>query len=142
METYISNEAFVFLLSVPIGVIIAIVYDFFRMMRIMVPSGTFVTALQDILFWIITAVISVLFCFVFASGRVRGFIFVGAILGAIIYFCTVSVYIHKFFRFSVSKIRGFCTRITRLLTQSVITRVEKQKNRKNFQKSICKHEKI
>ena len=142
METYISNEAFVFLMSVPMGVTVAIVYDFFRVIRIMMPSGTLITALQDFLFWMIAAVTAVLFFFVFASGRVRGFIFVGAVLGAIIYFCTVSVVILKFFRFSADKIRGFCTRIARAFAQSVSTRVEKQKNRKIFKKSICKHKKI
>ncbi len=110
MQINIANEAIVFLWSLPFGMGIAVLYDFFRTLRIVFAKGCLVTFVQDMLFWIITAVAYVLFCFVFTSGEVRAYTLFGALLGAVLYFSTVSAVIIGFLRRTTAKIQEFLKR--------------------------------
>ena len=92
----ITNQAYLFLIFVINGLIIGFLFDIFRILRISFKTKDFVTYIEDILFWIITGVIVLYSVFVFNNGEIRFFIFLGIIIGIILYMTIFSTYIIKF----------------------------------------------
>lgn len=91
-----EKEVYVFFSSVIVGVILAVIFDFFRLMRRKGNTSNIIVYLQDILYWIIVAFVVVASAFITNDGALRGYMFVGYILGAIIYLISISKLILKF----------------------------------------------
>ena len=91
----ISNQAYLFLIFVINGIIIGLVFDFFRILRISFKTKDFITYIEDILFWIITGIILLYSIFIFNNGQIRFFMFLGVIIGVISYILLISKYIIK-----------------------------------------------
>lgn len=67
------------------GVLLAFLYDLFRLKRRMLKTKPILTHLEDILFWISAAVILFLFSYVLSNGETRVYFYLGALLGAVLY---------------------------------------------------------
>lgn len=91
----VTNQAYLFLIFVINGVIIGLIFDFFRILRISFKTKDFVTYIEDILFWIITGVILLYSIFIFNNGEIRLFMFIGVIIGILLYILLISKYIIK-----------------------------------------------
>lgn len=85
----VSEQMKLFLLSCLFGFPIGIVYDVFRAVRIIFPSGKIAAAIEDILFFIIYAVFLMCFTVSCARSEFRIYFCVGNLIGFIIYFFTV-----------------------------------------------------
>jgi len=81
----VSEQVIVFLSTAISGMVIALVYDLFRIFRKAVRTGSLVTFVQDILYWLIASVIMFITIYYSNDGELRGFLFLGAFLGVIIY---------------------------------------------------------
>jgi len=81
----VSEQVIVFLTTAISGMVIALVYDLFRIFRKTVRTGSLVTFVQDILYWLIASVIMFVTIYYSNDGELRGFLFLGAFLGVIIY---------------------------------------------------------
>jgi spore cortex biosynthesis protein YabQ len=81
----VSSQAYAFILSVAGGMVIALVYDAFRVFRKAVKTGRIVTNVQDLLYWLIVSVIMFLTLFFSNDGELRAYLFVGAFLGVVLY---------------------------------------------------------
>ncbi len=81
----ITSQAYAFLLSVAGGMLIALVYDAFRIFRRVVKTGSVVTNVQDLLYWLLATVIMFLNIFYSNDGELRAYLFVGAFLGVVLY---------------------------------------------------------
>lgn len=91
----VSNQAYLFLVFIVNGVLIGLLFDFFRIARKVFQTNDMVTYLEDILFWILTGAIVLYSIFVFNNGELRLFMFLGILLGAFTYMITLSSYIIK-----------------------------------------------
>lgn len=91
----VSNQAYLFLIFIINGVLIGLLFDFFRIARKVFHTSDMVTYIEDILFWILTGIIVLYSIFVFNNGELRLFMFLGILLGAFIYMLFVSSYIIK-----------------------------------------------
>lgn len=91
----IQNQAYVFLTSVFVGGILAIIFDLFRLFRRKKNTKSYIVYIQDIIYWIIVTLVIIFSAFVTNDGELRGYMFIGYILGAIIYIVTFSQYILK-----------------------------------------------
>ena len=92
-----QNQAYLFLVFSLTGVIIGILFDFFRILRRTIKTGNIVTYIQDILFWILTGIIVLYSIWYFNNGELRIFVFLGLIIGLLIYMTTLSSIIVKIF---------------------------------------------
>ena len=92
----IQNQTYVFLYSVLVGGILAIIFDFFRILRRKGNTKNYIVYVQDIIYWIIVTFIIIMSAFITNDGELRGYMFIGYILGAIIYMVTISRYILNF----------------------------------------------
>lgn len=91
----VTNQAFLFLVFVINGLIIGFIFDVFRILRISFKTKDFVTYIEDIMFWIISGLIVLYSIFVFNNGEIRFFIFLGIVIGIILYITLFSSYIIK-----------------------------------------------
>ena len=81
----ISADAYLFLIFVLVGVLIGLLFDIFRVLRKTFKTTDIITYIEDILFWILTGFLILYTIFRFNNGEIRGFIFLGTILGTIVY---------------------------------------------------------
>ncbi|MCI8761207.1 MAG: spore cortex biosynthesis protein YabQ [Clostridia bacterium] len=91
----VSNQAYLFLVFIVNGILIGLLFDFFRIARKVIQTNDIVTYLEDILFWILTGAIVLYSIFVFNNGELRLFMFLGILLGAFAYMITLSSYVIK-----------------------------------------------
>lgn len=87
------NQAYLFLIFVLNGFIIGLLFDFFRILRKSFKTADILTYCQDILFWILTGLLTLYFIFVFNNGEIRIYIFLGILIGIILYMLLLSKYI-------------------------------------------------
>lgn len=85
-----NSQAMLFLLFALDGVIIGILFDFFRILRKSFSTGSILTAIEDILFWISSGVILLYSIFIHNNGAIRGYMFLGVLCGATLYMITLS----------------------------------------------------
>ena len=93
----VQNQAYLFLVFSLTGVEIGILFDFFRILRRTIKTGNIVTYIQDILFWILTGVLVLYNIWYFNNGEIRVYMFLGIIIGTLIYMSTLSNIFVKLF---------------------------------------------
>lgn len=72
-----NTQAVLFLIFVLDGIIIGVIFDFFRILRKSFFTGSIITAIEDIIFWIFTSGIILYTIFVYNNGIIRGYMFLG-----------------------------------------------------------------
>lgn len=85
-----NSQAMLFLLFALDGVIIGVLFDFFRILRRSFSTGIVLTSIEDILFWIFSGIILLYSIFVYNNGAIRGYMFLGVLCGATLYMITLS----------------------------------------------------
>lgn len=89
------NQAYIFLIFAIDGIIIGLLFDFFRILRKSFKTSNIMTYIEDIIFWILTGIIVMYSIYVFCDGEIRWFMFVGIAIGLGLYILTFSKYIIK-----------------------------------------------
>ena len=89
------NQVYLFLIFIINGILIGIIFDIFRILRRSFKTSNLVTSLEDVLFWIISALLIMYSIFKFNNGQFRLYIFIGIFLGIAIYMLFFSKYIIK-----------------------------------------------
>lgn len=90
-----SSQAILFLIFAINGLIIGILFDFFRITRRSFKTGIILTSIEDIIFWILTGLIILYSIFIFNNGIIRGYMFIGLSCGIILYLLTLSSFFIK-----------------------------------------------
>lgn len=91
----VLNQLYLFLIFTINGIIVGLLFDFFRISRKVFSTNDVVTYIEDILFWILAGAIVLYSIFIFNNGELRLYMFLGILLGAFIYLLFVSSYIIK-----------------------------------------------
>ncbi len=86
----VLNQAYLFLIFIINGIIIGLLFDFFRISRRVISTNDMATYLEDVLFWILAGAIMLYSIFVFNNGELRLFMFLGVLLGAFTYMIFIS----------------------------------------------------
>ena len=78
---------FIFLIN---GLLIGLLFDFFRISRKAMKTADFITYIEDALFWVLTGFIILYSIFTYNNGEIRLFMFLAIILGLLIYLTFIS----------------------------------------------------
>ena len=78
---------FIFLIN---GLLIGLLFDFFRILRKAIKTADFITYIEDVLFWILTGFIILYSIFTYNNGEIRLFMFLAIIVGILIYLTFIS----------------------------------------------------
>ena len=90
-----QNQAYLFLVFSLTGVAIGILFDFFRILRRTFKTSNIITYIEDVLYWILTGLLILYNIWYFNNGEIRIYMFLGIIMGILIYMCTLSSIIIK-----------------------------------------------
>lgn len=91
----VSNQAYLFLIFIINGIVIGLLFDFFRISRKVFETNDIITYIEDILFWILAGATILYSIFIFNNGEMRLFMFLAILLGAFAYMVLISSYIIK-----------------------------------------------
>lgn len=118
----VSQQTASFLLSVLLGAALGVVYDCFRVARILLPplAKPKPTFFEDVLFWLIYGFC--VFCFAAASarGQVRVFMFFGSILGFTLYILTIGNLITGIIRSIVTAVYKILHKVYSALIEPIV----------------------
>ncbi|MGI6169027.1 MAG: spore cortex biosynthesis protein YabQ [Christensenellales bacterium] len=90
MQFYTLNQGYLFFFAVYGGAAIGLLYDVFRLIRVLGKRNKKLTAVLDVVFWL-AAVAAVFYILLISNnGRVRLFSFLGFALGCGAYFAGIS----------------------------------------------------
>ena len=87
----VSQHTFLFLTSVVLGAALGILYDCFRVLRIVFPPAAKKNAViaEDIVFWVIYGFCIFCYAAAYARGQVRFFMVFGSLIGFVLYIVTL-----------------------------------------------------
>ena len=105
MELLLREELAVMGYAAMFGVVLGMLYDLFRVLRLLMrpkPAAVFV---QDLLFFSVTALLMSIFVFTFHSGSLRLYIFACAAAGAALWYMTFGRVFYRLWRRVAGKIR-------------------------------------
>lgn len=91
----VTNQAYLFLIFIINGILIGLLFDFFRILRKTFKTKDLITYIQDIIFWILTGFIMLYSTFTFNNGEIRIFMFIAILLGVVFYMMLISSYVIK-----------------------------------------------
>ena len=111
----ITNQAYIFIIFVIVGFVIGLLFDFFRILRRSIETKDFITYIEDILFCLITGSIILYSIFYFNNGEFRMYMFIGILIGVLMYLLTISPYIIKINVYILRKIIFICKKIAEFL---------------------------
>lgn len=86
----VNNQAYIFLCAVAGGMVIAFLYDIFRIRRKALRTNIVVVYIEDLIYWILVALVMFGVTFYSNDGELRGFIFLGSAIGVILYISLMS----------------------------------------------------
>ncbi len=99
-----KNQILLFFYFILTGFLISLIFDVFRVLRRYFKTNNFVTSIFDFLFWIIAGYITLYSIMKYNNGILRFYIFIGIILGIIIY---ILLFSNIFIRSSLAIIKFF-----------------------------------
>ena len=85
-----TNQLHLFVIFLISGILVGLVFDFFRILRKSFKHKDVVIYMQDILFWVLTGFLLLYTTFIFNDGEFRLFMLLGTFFGVIIYLFTIS----------------------------------------------------
>jgi spore cortex biosynthesis protein YabQ len=138
LETFftVDTQLEVFLISCGVGVVLGIIYDIFRLFRIVLPHPDVLTAIEDILY--LTAYGIFLMCFAFSlmRGQIRFFFIVGNALGFVLWFFTVGSVLNRVAYRLKKYILTFCSWVAYPFRKFWAILLSFKKSIKNHQKTL------
>lgn len=131
------QQARVFMYAVGFGFLIGILYDVFRTIRMLVSNGKKAFMVFDVLYAFTAAILTFLFLLTVQSGRVRGFVLFGELLGFLIYYISFGLLVVRVSDKIVHGLRRFFKGMFRLVTKPIcrIANFFKRFFTKNVQKA-------
>lgn len=81
MEVHLISPIYTFLLSILLGLILSIIFDFFKIMNFTFEFNNLLIFTQDVLYFGISGVITFIFLLAFNNGKMSFFIVLGEIIG-------------------------------------------------------------
>ncbi len=95
------QEAYVFLSAMGTGLITGFLYDLFRLKRKALKTRGLMVTLEDVFFWIITAVLVFITAYISNQGEIRLYFFLAMLSGVVIYYSFLSFWVTQILTFIV-----------------------------------------
>ena len=81
MEISISHQCRCFLLALLLGAALSLLYDVFRILRLILPENQLLIAVEDLLYLLLCGLFTMRFALYAEQGRLRGYLLFGEALG-------------------------------------------------------------
>lgn len=91
----VYNQLFCLGIFIITGISIGLLFDIFRILRKSFHTADWITYIQDVLFWILAGSMMLFSIFTFNHGEIRSYVFIGILIGVVIYMLAISKLIVK-----------------------------------------------
>jgi spore cortex biosynthesis protein YabQ len=91
----VTNQAYIFLISIAGGLAAGLLFDFFRVLRRVIKTSNIITNIQDIIFWVLVTTMIFAIIFFNNDGELRWYEFLGTFIGVLLYSLVISDYFIK-----------------------------------------------
>lgn len=115
MNQIVSSQSLLFITSIEIGIAMGIVFDLVRILRKIVKHASFLVQIEDILYWIVCGLIGFYMLYINNYAAIRPFVFIGILLGAILYFASFSIVFMKIATLVINYIKNLLKYLWKLL---------------------------
>ncbi len=123
-----------FFISLALGAAMGIVYDVLRCLRRIIPHNNFFIAIEDIAYWVFWTYVIIDSIHKYNYGSIRGYVFLGIILGGAFYLCTISCLL----MFCISHILWFIKKTSKKINKMLKNRIKKGKITLSLSRRISK----
>ena len=113
------SQEYMLAVSIMAGVLLGFIWDIYRLIRHYGKFKTVGTVIGDIIYWIVSIVISTRLILDISYGNVRFFILMGFLAGALLYFYGISRYVLKLLIFIIDFILKVIKTVIHLLIDPV-----------------------
>lgn len=113
------QEVYVFLSAIGAGIITGFIYDLFRIKRKTLKTRPSLVCVEDIIFWIFTAMLVFMAAYLSNQGEIRLYFFLSMILGVIIYIGLFSCWVIQILSFIIKIIIWPFAKLLKLLKPPV-----------------------
>lgn len=117
----VSEQVTLFALMVTMGMILGIIFDFYRALRGIAEPGKIITIIGDIAFWLIATALVFAVLMWKTWGEMRAYVLIGLLVGFIIHWYYFSPFIIKFFRSVIFFIIWIAKVVWRIISWPFIT---------------------
>ena len=97
MYISLTQQIQVFFGAILLGAAFGVVYDIFRIIRLVVLKSSVAVFVEDILFWIIVTITTFFFTILFNNGELRLSLIISETVGFLIYYLTLGRVVFKCF---------------------------------------------
>jgi spore cortex biosynthesis protein YabQ len=111
----VNGQAMLFLFTVEAGIAIGIFYDLFRITRKIFHHPNWMIHIEDLLYWIFIALFMFFLLFSKNYGEIRGFALLGALIGNVLYFLTLSPYFMRISTWMINWIKKIIRFLIKIL---------------------------
>lgn len=115
----LTHQTLLFLEACLLGFLLGGVYDLFRILRLAVPHGKILVFIEDVVYFCVLTLASFIFVMTENNGLLRGFLLFGELLGAILYFFTLSFLLMKAAKGIIWAVYGLFRLFYRLLIRPI-----------------------
>lgn len=85
MDDSVQSQAYIFFATLYGGIVIGFIYDLYRIFRYYSKPKKIATFIEDLIFWIVVSIISLVILIFSNWGEIRGYVFLGFFSGAFLY---------------------------------------------------------
>lgn len=111
----VQDQTYLFLVFSLTGIMIGLLFDFFRVLRKSFKTTDLITCIEDIIFWILAGILILYNIWYFNNGEIRLFIILGIIMGTIIYILTLSNIVVKIFSIFMNFLKNIIIQLFKIL---------------------------
>lgn len=123
MGSMVASQLTIFLFSGILGAALGIIYDIIRVFNAVLKENLARIFVQDVLYFIVSAVVTFMYMLVMNGGEIRVYIVVGEAVGWLIYRATVGKLIYKI----VLSVVEFIIKIVRAFRNYAVSKLPKSK---------------
>ena len=80
-----QNQIYLFYIFLLTGILIGLLFDVFRILRKSFKTSDVMTIVHDILFWLLTSILTIYTVFKFNNGEIRSYVLFGIATGLLLY---------------------------------------------------------
>jgi len=116
---YLADQTIVFLQSMLVGALLALLFDAFRISRIAIPTAGAVVFAEDVLFFAVCALVTFGLLLGTVEGQVRFFLITGEALGAVLYSYTLGRLVMAVSKTIISVIKSILRFVARWILRPI-----------------------
>lgn len=120
MVMNVQNQLYSFLVMLYGGIIIAILYDIYKIIRFILRPKKIATDIGDVIFWVLGTIVFIFFLYISNYVEIRFYAFLGFIIGIFLYNIILSPFVVKLLLFVYKIIKNILLKIYKVVSYPFI----------------------